>query len=136
MRNASERKDIRRAEKAAALAERSRTEFVVAAMGTVQGRAWFHDLLVRASIFDGSFTGDALLEAFAKGQRNIGLMIYNDIVSNCPDSFVQMMREANIQEIINDRRSTDDERAGSSDGDGGDSGSGDDLDDDGEPYHI
>ena len=119
MRNASERKDIRRAEKLAAEQERKRIEFVVAAMDTAPGRAWFHQLLSNCAIFDGSFTGDALVEAFTKGQRNIGLMIYNDIVSNCPDSFVQMMREANIQEILNDRRSADAQHSGSPDGDGG-----------------
>ena len=102
--NASERKAIRRAEKLAVVAERSRIEFVQAAMSTKQGRAWFHELLVRCAIFDGSFSGDALLEAFAKGQRNVGLMIYNDIVTNCPDAFVVMMKEANIQELTNERR--------------------------------
>jgi hypothetical protein len=124
-RNASERKDIRRAEKLAAEIERARLEFVVAAMGTQQGRTWFHALLSACSIFDGTFTNDALLEAFTKGQRNIGLMIYNDIVGNCPDSFVLMMKEAKIQEIVNDRRNTN-ERPGSSDGDGGDSEPSDD----------
>ena len=104
MRNASERKDIRRAEKISAEFERQRVDFVVAAMGTKQGRAWFHNLLAACAIFDGSFSGDALLEAFIKGQRNIGLMVYNDIVGNCPDHFVTMMNEANIKEIANDRR--------------------------------
>lgn len=122
MRNASERKDIRRAEKLAAETERARVEFVVAAMSTLPGRTWFHSLLSVCGIFDGTFSGDALLEAFSKGQRNIGLIIYNDIVGNCPDSFVQMMKEASIQEIVNDRRDAD-ELPGSEDADGGDPGS-------------
>jgi hypothetical protein len=109
MRNAAERKDIRRAEKLAAESERSRIEFVFAAMSTKQGRIWFHNLLAACGIFDGSFTGDALLEAFTKGQRNIGLFIYNDIVTNCPDQFVTMMKEAAIQEIIDDRRDSNDD---------------------------
>lgn len=106
--NAAERKDIRRAEKAAAEIERARIEFVVAAMSTVQGRVYFHNLLSVCSIFDGSFTPDALVEAFTKGQRNIGLMIYNDIVTHCPDEFVAMMKESRIKEIIDDRRNADD----------------------------
>lgn len=130
MRNASTRKDIRRAEKLSAEAERTRVDFVVAAMDTVQGRTWFHSFLSVCGIFDGSFSGNALVEAFAKGQRNIGLMVYNDIVSNCPDSFVQMMREANIKELANDRRNdanpADAELAGSEDGDGGTEGRPDD----------
>lgn len=130
MRNASERKDIRKAEKIAKEIEQKRIDFVVAAMSTVQGRAWFHDLLARCNIFDGTFTHDPHLEAFTKGQRNIGLMIYNDIVANCPDHFVTMMKEANIQEIVYDRRDSrpadgndadgtaDDEYSGSEDADG------------------
>jgi hypothetical protein len=108
MRNASERKDIRRAEKLAAETERSRIEFIFAAMGTPQGRTYFHNLLSLCSIFDGSFTPDALVEAFTKGQRNIGLMIYSDIVTHCPDYFVLMMKEASIQEITNERRTDSD----------------------------
>ena len=105
MRNAAERKDIRRAEKHAAEVDRARIEFIIAALSSKQGRAYFHTLLSACSIFDGSFSGDALLEAFIKGQRNIGLMIYNDIVTHCPNQFVMMMNEANIQEQVNDRRS-------------------------------
>jgi hypothetical protein len=113
-------------EKASAEAERARVDFLVAAMSTSAGRAWFHDLLAKCTIFDGSFSADALLEAFAKGQRNIGLQVYNDIVSNCPDYFVLMMKEANVKEIVNERRADIDELDGSEDGDGDDSGSGDD----------
>ena len=43
--NANNRKDIRRAEKASAISDRQRVEFIVAAMSTVQGRAWYYDLL-------------------------------------------------------------------------------------------
>ena len=107
MRNASQRKDIRRAEKFAAETERSRIEFVVAAMGTLQGRAWFHNLLAVCHIFEDPFTGDALLDQFTKGQRNLGLLIYNDIVNHSPDFFVLMMKEAAIQEQVNVRRNTD-----------------------------
>jgi len=103
MRNASERKDIRRAEKLAAETERARIEFICAAMSTKQGRTWFHALLAGCSLFQDPFTGDALMDNFVKGQRNIGLMIYNDIVGNCPADFVTMMQEASIQEQINDR---------------------------------
>lgn len=105
MRNAAQRKDIRLAEKASAEAERARIDFVVAAMSTKQGRAWFHQLLVSCSLFADPYTGEALLDNFVKGQRNIGLSIYNDIVSHCPDQFVVMMKEASIQEALYERRS-------------------------------
>jgi len=108
MRNASERKDIRRYEKAAKIAEQDRINFIVAAMSTSAGRTYFRDLLASCHIFADPFTGDALLEAYSKGERNIGLKIYNDIVTNCPDYFVLMMKEANIAEQVNERRDSDD----------------------------
>lgn len=103
MRNASERKDIRRYEKAAKLRETNRINFIVAAMSTPAGRIWFHDFLASCHIFADPFTGDALVEAYSKGERNVGLKVYNDIVSNCPNYFIDMMKEANIAEQVNER---------------------------------
>ena len=116
MRNASERKDIRRQEKAAKLRETQRIDFIIGAMSTRQGRIWFHDFLAACHIFADPFTGDALLEAYTKGERNMGLNVYRDIVGNCPDLFVQMMQEANEQEILNERRTESESDAGDSDG--------------------
>ena len=103
MRNASERKDIRRYEKQAKLRETNRINFIVAAMSTPAGRVWFHDFLSACHIFADPFTGDALVEAYSKGERNVGLKVYNDIVTNCPNYFIEMMKEANIAEQVNER---------------------------------
>ena len=66
-------------------------------------------------IFADPFTGDALVEAYSKGERNVGLKVYNDIVSNCPNYFIEMMKEANIAEQVNER--IDDRDPDSDDGD-------------------
>lgn len=112
MYDASSRKDIRKAEKVAARIERDQIEFLSAAMNTIQGRTWFHEFLAQCHLFADPFTGDALREAYSKGERNIGLSIYADIVAHCPDQFVTMMREATIRTLTNDRRnaSPDDNR--------------------------
>ena len=102
-RNASQTKEIRRYEKAAKLREQNRINFIVAAMSTEAGRTYFRDILATCHIFADPFSGDALREAYSKGERNIGLYIYNDIVTHCPDYFVLMMKEANIAEQVNDR---------------------------------
>ena len=107
--NASSRKDIRRAEKSAQLAEVQRIDFVKAAMSTLQGRRYFHDLLAFCHLFSDPFTADALREAFSKGERNVGLIIYNDIVAHCPEHFVQMMREAQIKDLTDERRDLNDD---------------------------
>ena len=114
--NAGDRKDIRRAEKDAAIADKSRVEFVVAAMSTIQGRSWFLALLESCHIFSDPFTGNALLEAYTKGERNVGLGVYRDIVTHCPNYFVQMMKESQIKDLTNDRR-RDNDRTDSDDPD-------------------
>jgi len=108
MYNATSRKEIRRAEKVFEQEEKKRVNFVVAAMSTSEGRLWFHDLLSNCRVFADRFSGDALHEAYSKGERNIGLRIYGDIVSNCPDYFVTMMKEATLREQINAQRSSHD----------------------------
>lgn len=116
-RNASQTKEIRRYEKAAKLREQNRINFIVTAMGIEAGRTYFRSLLEACHIFADPFSGDALREAYSKGERNIGLYIYNDIVTHCPDYFVLMMKEANIEEQVNDRRNDDDRDTDTDDGD-------------------
>jgi hypothetical protein len=130
MRNASQRKDIRRAEKFAEEQETKRINFIVAAMSTEAGRAWFHDILSLCHVFRSDYIEDPRLDARIGGERNIGLILYNSIVTHCPDYFVLMMKEATILEKVNERRaesddadddeSAGDEYAGSEDSDGGD----------------
>ena len=93
--DASNRKDIRAAEKAAAIAERNRINYLAAAMSTTQGRVWFYDLLEFCHVFADPFTGNALAEAYSKGERNVGLRIFADILTHCPDSYILMVKEAN-----------------------------------------
>ena len=126
--NAAERKSIRAAEKAAREAEQERVNFVVAAMSTKQGRSWFYGILEFCSVFSDPYYEDQYYSNLRKGQRSIGLMVYNDIVTNCPDYFLTMMAEAKLKEQANDRRTSvptddydgtaDDEFAGGEDVDG------------------
>ena len=121
--DASSRKDIRAAEKLAAHAESQRINFLCAAMDTIPGRAWFYQHLADCHIFADPFTGQALFEAYSKGERNVGLRTYSDIVRYCPDQFVQMIKEANHardshSDPIDPRRAAAAQRAGGSDTDG------------------
>src|SRR6266704_2332873 len=96
--NASERKDVRRAEKEAKLAERQRHEITTYIMSTAPSRAWMYDKLEICHVFRSSFSTDALAMAFAEGERNIGLQLVGDIMVACPDDYILMMREANERE--------------------------------------
>jgi hypothetical protein len=113
--NAAERKDVRRAEKDAKLAEQQRREVIVGLMSAIPGRRWVLETLESCHIFRTSYNRDPTTMAFMEGQRDIGLRLLNDIMASCPDDYIQMMRESN------ERRSTS-ERTSSENRDGSDQG--------------
>ena len=102
--NATNRKDIRNAEKDSLADETMRIDFLRAAMSTIQGRAFFHDFLEFCHLFADPFSGDALLEAYRKGERNVGLRTFADLLAHCPDYYIQMVKEANDRRIARDAR--------------------------------
>jgi len=126
--NAGDRKSIRAAEKIAAVLTANEREAVVAIMSTKAGRAWMERKLSDAHIFHEDFTGNALREAFLKGQRNFGLALLADIHRFCPEAYLTMMRERNerdtrdLNAIAHAIPDADGELPGSPDPDGGDSG--------------
>ena len=124
MDNAADRKSIRRKEKASKLAESNRRAVITSLMSTAFGREWIWDILASCHCFATTFSGDALTSAFAEGERNVGLRLLSDILTACPDQYIQAQRESN-------ERSSLDERRSSPVSDGGDSGSG--SDDSGDP---
>lgn len=95
--DASSRKDIRRAEKAAAELERSHTDFIVAAMSTVPGRAWFYHRLAACACFTDIPSFDPHRDYFSAGRRSVGLQDLAAIQTHCPDQYLQMIREENVR---------------------------------------
>lgn len=103
MRNAADRKDIRRAEKLAKLESTHDRETIVILMSTINGRSWMWRQLEQCHCFNDPFTGDALHEAYQKGERNFGLRLLSQINLYCPDQYIQMVREANERYLSNNR---------------------------------
>ena len=99
MYDASNRKDIRAAEKAARQDEVSRLDYLRAAMSTWQGRAWFCDLLEFCHCFVEIPSWNPHQDYFQAGQRNVGLRILADIHAHCPDEYLKMMRESNARDV-------------------------------------
>lgn len=127
MYDASSRKDVRKAEKAARLASAQDREAIRKIMIDTFGRAWMWHKLSAARVFSDPFTGDPLVEAYNKGYRNFGMMLLGDIMLYCPDQYIQMTREA----LENERRINNDndhdapassEHSGVEDANGGDKG--------------
>lgn len=117
MNNAADRKEIRKAEKTSAIADRERGQFVSNLLDTTIGRRWMHDLLVTCHVFQNPFTSDSHMTAFGCGELNIGQRLFADVVTYSPDNYILMMREAN-------ERAAASERSRSKVGDGGDNRSG------------
>lgn len=95
--DASNRKDIRRAQKAAAIAERDRIQFLATIMSTTPGRAWMYDLLTQCQIFSTVPTFNPHQDYFALGQRNVGSRLFSEIMTHCPDQYTQMTKEENVR---------------------------------------
>lgn len=102
--NAADTKSIRKAAKAARVAEAERQGVVLNLMSSPAGRSYIHDHLTRCHVFSSSFSASSLGMAFSEGERNIGLQILNDVMQFAPDQYVQMMREANDRRIADDNR--------------------------------
>ena len=107
--DATNRKDIRNAEKSSKLAESNRFAYVRTVMSTVGGREWMHSLLSSCHVFHTPYVaGDPHATAFNCGSQNIGLQTFADVVSQCPTEYSLMMQEAQIKDQANDRRNSDD----------------------------
>src|SRR5258705_8239221 len=132
--DASDRKSIRKAEKAARLADRARQEVIVNLMSTTFGRAWLWDILTSCHVFAQTFSPDPLMTAFSEGRRAVGLALLADVMSACPDQYITAAREANVRHNSDDR-SADAQLTGSSDSDGGVEGSSP-ADADSDPYRF
>jgi|SRR5262245_42736164 len=103
--DASNRRDIREAQKRARVAEQQRREIVTGIMSVAPGRSWMCDILESCHIFATSFSDQGLRMAFMEGQREVGIRLLTDIMGACPDFYVTMMRERNERQSAIDARS-------------------------------
>src|SRR5882672_1744496 len=101
--DASDRKEVRKAEKAARQADRARQEVITELMSTTQGRQWLWDLLSSCHVFAQTFTASPLMTAFSEGRRAVGLALLADVMFACPDQYITAAREANVRHNSNDR---------------------------------
>lgn len=117
--SAGDRKSVRQAEKLARKTEAARQAVVRNIMSTIEGREWMWNLLSGCSVFSSTYViGAADATAFNEGSRAVGLRLLADIMTACPDAYIEAQREANVRHALDERRR-------SPEPDGGDSGSDD-----------
>jgi len=63
-----------------------------AVLNTAEGRRFVWRLFDKAGIFRTSFTGNSTT-FFNEGQRNLGLLFFNDMMQAMPEAFALMQRE-------------------------------------------
>jgi hypothetical protein len=70
-------------------------------LSTQQGRRYIWKHMSNAGIYNTSFTGNSTT-FFNEGKRDIGLKMLAEVMEASPESYVQMMKEANQGEDSND----------------------------------
>lgn len=110
--DASNRKQIRIAEKAATQLEAERIEFLRTALSTHQGRTWFYHFLADCRIFHVDPTFEPNRDYFIDGMRNVGMKTFLEIKTNCPDLYILMEQQEHARILSLNAAS---ERSGSTD---------------------
>src|SRR5882762_6994653 len=99
----SNRKDIRRAEKAAKLAEANRIAYIKRIMSDTAGREWLHTHLNSCYVFGEAFVRSAPdATAWNLGRQSVGKQLFADVITHCPTQYVQMMQEAAQKDMVHD----------------------------------
>ncbi|MEI9544843.1 hypothetical protein [Citrobacter braakii] len=67
-------------------------------MGSEQGRRVIWSLLEKGQVFGTCFNVDPNITAFNEGQRNLALVLFQRVMTHCPDQYLKMAAEASEQE--------------------------------------
>ena len=67
-------------------------------MDSEQGRRVVWGLLEKGQVFCTCFNVDPNITAFNEGQRNLALVLFQRVMTHCPDQYLKMAAEASEQE--------------------------------------
>ncbi|CZV40893.1 MULTISPECIES: hypothetical protein [Enterobacter cloacae complex] len=67
-------------------------------MDSEQGRRVVWALLEKGQVFGTCFNVDPNITAFNEGQRNLALVLFQRVMTHCPDQYLKMAAEASEQE--------------------------------------
>lgn len=67
-------------------------------MGSEHGRRVVWSLLEKGQVFGACFNVDPHITAFNEGQRNLALVLFQRVMTHCPDQYLKMASEASEQE--------------------------------------
>lgn len=93
VKNGSDEEQIKKAEKKEAFKSHQNIDDIRFVLSTVQGRRVLKKYLEVCGVFRTSFSENVNQTLFLEGQRNVGLMLLNDINSADPMAYVKMINE-------------------------------------------
>ncbi|EAB7110104.1 hypothetical protein XX98_21245 [Salmonella enterica subsp. enterica] len=67
-------------------------------MDSEQGRRVVWGLLEKGQVFGTCFNVEPHITAFNEGQRNLALVLFQRVMTHCPDQYLKMAAEASEQE--------------------------------------
>ena len=67
-------------------------------MDSEQGRRVVWGLLEKGQVYGSCFNVDPHITAFNEGQRNLALVLFQRVMTHCPDQYLKMAAEASEQE--------------------------------------
>ena len=67
-------------------------------MDSEQGRRVIWSLLEKGQVFGTCFNVAPNITAFNEGQRNLALVLFQRVMTHCPDQYLKMAAEASEQE--------------------------------------
>ncbi|HCO7840125.1 TPA: hypothetical protein OB695_000159 [Escherichia coli] len=68
-------------------------------MGSEQGRRVVWSLLEKGQVFGTCFNVEPHITAFNEEQRNLALVLFQRVMTNCPDQYLKMAAEANEENL-------------------------------------
>jgi hypothetical protein len=91
--NASEPDQVNARQKKADRQAKRLKGFVKAVMGMAEGRQWVWSTLDRCGVYRNPFSDSPYVTAFNAGQMNIGQAILAEVMAECPDLYLTMVKE-------------------------------------------
>lgn len=68
-------------------------------MDSEQGRRVVWSLLEKGQVFGTCFNVDPNITAFNEGQRNLALVLFQRVMTHCPDQYLKMAAEAGEENL-------------------------------------
>lgn len=78
--------------------EQREKEDIKFVMDSEQGRRVVWGLLEKGQVFGTCFNVEPHITAFNEGQRNLALVLFQRVMTHCPDQYLKMAAEASEQE--------------------------------------